>query len=230
MKYLCDPQVIPTVVPNSQTDIELRVEQFRGIATWLHIDITDGQFTTDQNWPMQLAALPAGLHYEAHLMVQDPKDVGTVLARAGAERILAHREVFADESEIRETFAAWKQAGAKEVGLSLLIDTSLNSIDEIVSECDMVLLMSIGKLGHQGEPFDDRALTRVEEMHAMHPDLMVGVDGGITEATVEALVRAGANRLSVGAAISKSADPAATYARIHERAMEGCKPLTMELM
>jgi 3-keto-L-gulonate-6-phosphate decarboxylase len=54
---------------------------------------------------------------------------------------------------------------------------------------------------------------------------MVAIDGGITEATVETLVRAGANRLCVGAAIASSADPARAYANIHERAMRGCQPV-----
>jgi len=89
-------------------------------------------------------------------------------------------------------------------------------------------MMSIARIGFQGQSFDERVLTRVEELHAKYPDLLVSVDGGVTEATVESLVRAGANRMTVGAALSRSADPAATYASILDRAMKGCAPQQSE--
>ncbi len=231
MKYLCDPQIIPAVIPHSFSEIVSRAELALGFAEWLHIDIDDGIFTPDKNWPIDgwRAALPEGISYEAHLMAADPGDIAHELIARGVLRLSAHREVFADDAVARDALVSWKAAGAREVGLALLIDTPLDSLDPVIDACDFVLLMSIAKVGHQGEPFDDRALTRVEELHAKYPDLMVAVDGGVSEASVEELVRAGANRLCVGSAIMKNADPAATYARIHERAMRGCAPLQTEL-
>jgi ribulose-phosphate 3-epimerase len=126
-------------------------------------------------------------------------------------------------------FAEWKAAGAKEVGVSLLLDTPLSTIEEYADMLDVVQLMSIAKVGAQGQPFDESIFSRIEELHAMYPDMMVAVDGGVAESNVEALTRAGANRLCVGSAISKAESPAAAYAAIHERAMRGCAPVTIEL-
>ena len=89
--------------------------------------------------------------------------------------------------------------------------------------------MSIGKIGAQGQPFDESVFSRIEELHATYPDMMVAVDGGVAESNVEALTRAGANRLCVGSAISKAEDPAAAYAAIHARAMKGCAPVTIDM-
>ena len=56
--------------------------------------------------------------------------------------------------------------------------------------------------------------------------LMVAVDGGVSEASVEELVRAGANRLIIGHALADSSNPAKTYMQILERAQKGCAPLS----
>lgn len=235
MKYLCDPHIIPTnTCPPDFAELVRRAEAFAEYALEIQLDIADGIFAPATSWPyapgqwseLEGAALPRAdvILHEAHLMVEKPYDIGVALAKAGCRRIVPHIETFADAETARHAFAAWRAAGAAEVGLSLLIDTPLESIDPLAADCDVVQIMSIAKIGAQGQPFDERALSRVEELHARYPDLMVAVDGGITESNIEELVRAGANRLCVGSAISKSENPAAAFASLHERAMRGCTP------
>lgn len=245
MKYLCDPHVIPTnTCPPDAAELERRSAQFAAMfsdsAQAVQLDIADGSFAPVVSWPYfhgQMSELERGarlpyadqMQYEIHMMVRDPLQIGVHLARAGALRLVPHIEVFENPEIAREAFAAWKQAGVAEIGLAILIDTPLERLDPLVKDIDVVQIMSIARIGKQGEPFDERALQRVEELHAKYPDLMVSVDGGITEANVELLVRAGANRLCVGSAISRADNPAAAFARIHERAMQGCVPAEHEL-
>ncbi|MEK7093163.1 MAG: hypothetical protein AAB927_01630, partial [Patescibacteria group bacterium] len=238
MKYLCDPQIIPSVVPLDVAHIESYGTLVAGYAKWLHVDIDDGRFESETTWPfrqpLQLqeldtfpsaANLPAGLSLEAHLMAYATIELGEKFAHAGFKRLTVHREAFDDDDSLRAALSAYRAAGAQEVGLALKIDTPLSSIEEIIDACDFIHLMSIADIGLQGRAFDERALSRVEELHAMYPDLMVCVDGGVSEATVEELVRAGANRLIVGHVLAESSNPEKTYAQIHERAMRGCAPL-----
>lgn len=240
MKYLCDPHILPTnTCPPDISELGRRTEQFAGFAQQMQLDVSDGIFSPVTSWPYfdgqkaeleKMAAhnqkLPHSeqIAYEVHLMVQEPARVGELLARAGCSRLLLHVEALPNASQIPDILAEWKAAGASEVGVSLLIETPLESIDSFVRHCDVVQLMSIAKIGAQGQPFDERALTRVEELHAKYPELMVAVDGGVGESNIEDLVRAGANRLCVGSAISKSDNPAQVFARLHERAMRGCTP------
>ena len=239
MKYLCDPHILPTnTCPSDLSELSSVSEALSQFATEIQLDIADGAFAPVTSWPYrhpqwsELEALTGGrglphadrIFYEAHLMVQEPLDIGMLLARAGVKRIIPHAEAIVSDPEAHTFFTQWREAGAHEVGLALLIDTPLEAIDAFIDECDVVQIMSIAHIGAQGQPFDDRALSRVEEFHARYPDKMVSVDGGITEANVDALVRAGANRLCVGSAISKATDPAAAFARIHARAMLGCTP------
>jgi len=238
MKYLCDPHVIPTVVPR---DLDHLLSYAAFVATFsdsLHVDIDDGQFAPSTTWPLsdpqQLAeldtlSLPPQLAYEAHLMTANPADLGVRFAHAGFSRIVMHREPFGTPAEARAALDECRAAGAREAGLALLLETPLSLLEEVAPACDFVHLLSVARIGEQGQPFDESTLSRVEELHALYPDLMVSIDGGVTEATVEQLVRAGANRLAVGAAISTSEDPASAFARIHERAMRGCAPISGEV-
>lgn len=245
MKYLCDPHILPTnTCPPDLEELEKRTAAVLDFAPEIQLDAADGIFAPVTSWPYlegQWAALEAmaehgeklphadKLVYEAHLMVQDPRTLGTLFARVGCTRILPHLETLSGAESARVMFAEWKMAGAKEIGVSLLIETPLADIDPYADMLDVVQLMSIAKVGAQGQPFDESIFSRIEELHAMYPDMMVAVDGGVAESNVEALTRAGANRLCVGSAISKAESPAAAYAAIHERAMRGCAPVTIEL-
>ncbi len=240
MKYLCDPRILPTnTCPPDLSELTRRTEEFSQFANEVQLDIADGVFAPVTSWPYQSSQwqeleslvtrsenIPATetVAYEAHLMVQDPAELGVLLAKAGVKRILYHAESVPN-NDAMHMIARWKEAGAAEVGVALLIDTELETIDGVIESCDVVQLMSIAKIGAQGQPFDERALSRVEELHARHPDLMVAVDGGISESNVELLVRAGANRLCVGSAISNASDKSAAYQTLYERAMRGCAPI-----
>lgn len=225
-------------------ELEKRTASVLSFAAEIQLDACDGQFAPVTSWPYRDGqwdalkkmaekgeTLPHAekVVYEAHLMVNDPRELGTLFARVGCTRILPHLETLTDADSAREMFAAWKAAGAKEVGVSLLLDTPLTNLEPYAAMLDVVQLMSIAKVGAQGQPFDETIYSRIEELRAMYPDMMVAVDGGVAENNVEALTRAGANRLCVGSAISKAEDPAAAYAAIHARAMQGCAPATLEL-
>lgn len=238
MKYLCDPHVIPAVMPRDFAQLNAFARQFSDFADYIHLDIMDGDFAPNPGWPLsdleqrkelaQLAeggiSLPAGVSFEVHLMTRSPREFGEMFARAGAARIIAHIEAFDSPEDVLKAFSDWKSAGAREVGLSIKMETPLRMLEEVAQQCDVIQVMSIVEIGYQGKAFDERALSRVEELHAHYPEMMVAVDGGVSEGTVELLARAGANRLVVGGAIVGSTNPAATYARIHERAMRGCTP------
>lgn len=245
MKYLCDPHILPTnTCPPDLVELEKRTAAAMSFAPEIQLDVADGAFAPVTSWPYfdeQWSHLEAmaeegtklphadTIVYEAHLMIQDPAVMGTLLARVGCTRILPHLETLKDAESVRQMFAEWKAAGATEVGVSLLLDTSLSDIELYADMLDVVQLMSIAKVGAQGQPFDESIFSRIEELRAMYPDMMVAVDGGVAESNVEALTRAGANRLCVGSGISKAADPAAAYAAIHSRAMRGCAPVTIEM-
>ncbi|HVU75596.1 MAG TPA: hypothetical protein VHD38_02050 [Candidatus Paceibacterota bacterium] len=236
MKYICDPHIVPSVVPADLSAIGAAVER-SAYAHALHIDIVDGIFAADQTWPPSIEAVSdvaavvhahPQMNITAHLMKSNPRELGIAFVKAGVRSVVGHAEAFASPKDATDALAAWKAAGAHEVGIALKIETPLSILGEI-SGYDIVQLMSIAEIGHQGEPFDDRILSRVEEVHAEYPELMVAVDGGVSEANIEELVRAGANRLVVGHVLTESDAPERIFSDMLERAMRGCAPSAAEL-
>jgi pentose-5-phosphate-3-epimerase len=226
--------IAPTnTCPLDYPELVRRSTAFAKFSPKIHLDISDGKFTSVTSWPYgedqwselenmanQRVALPLSkiVEYEVHLMVQDPLRVGTYMARVGGHRILGHLETFVGSHAVKEAFSAWRAGGAEEVGLALLLDTPLSALEEYASQCDCVLLMSIPSLGKQGAPFDERIYERIESLHAKYPELSIGVDGGVGEANIKKLIQAGANRFGVGSAITKTPDPAAAYTHLLETA------------
>jgi len=220
-------EILPTnTCPLDYPELVRRSSAFAKFSPRLHLDISDGRFTPVTSWPYgedqwpelekmaerrEVLPLSKIVFNEVHMMVQDPLRVGTFMARIGCRRVLGHLETFSGAAAAKEAFSAWRAGGADEVGLALLIDTPLSALDEYASQCDAVLLMSIPTLGKQGAPFDERIYERVKELHAKYPEIVMGIDGGVSEENIGKLADAGASRFGVGSAITKTPDPASTY-------------------
>ncbi len=211
------PEIIPTVVPQSIDDVIRARETFGSFSSALHIDAADGVFAPNTTWmPAPDEKLPDSdsTLYEAHLMVLNPLLIGVAFARAGASRIIGHVEAFSHAESAQEAFAMWKGAGAKEVGIAMLLTTPADTLLPYIDLCDSVLFMTIASIGVQGIPFDERSIERIKKFHKRYPETLIAIDGGVSESNIKKLARAGASRFSVGSALSKSEDPADTYHRL----------------
>jgi ribulose-phosphate 3-epimerase len=208
-------EIIPTLVPASFDEIRTAAARYP-FAPVLHIDAGDGSFVPNTTWqPAEGDQLPTSHIWEAHLMVSDPV-AGALFAKAGASRIIAHLEAFADRGAIPAAFDAWKAAGAREVGLALKLDTALDPAS--IPPCDVIHLMTIARIGTQGAPFEASSLDRIALIRSQFPQAVIAVDGGINETNIAEVARAGANRFCVGAALASSPEPEAVYKRLVEAA------------
>lgn len=206
-------QIIPTVVPESLEDVLRARERYAPFAKELHIDIADGIFAKHTTWmPEEGDQLLSrdDFSYSAHLMVASPYDAGMLAVRAGVKTLIAHVEAFADEDDARRAFEMWRGESVS-VGAALLLETPLELLHTVLPVVDFVHLMSIETIGAQGAPFDSGIYDRVQELHVLHPDVRIGVDGGVSAQNIEELVRAGARRFSVGSVLAESEQPEDTY-------------------
>ncbi|MBM3261555.1 hypothetical protein FJY93_03995 [Candidatus Kaiserbacteria bacterium] len=211
--------IIPTIVPRTREELEEAVRIAEGFSTRLHVDIDDGLFTSQVTWPYtglgkydaQSISLPTAVSIHVHLMVQEPLQIGLDLIRAGAKSVIGHIERCADPSEAEHILTQWRAAGAREVGLAILIDTPLGDMERSILFCDVVQMMSIARVGAQGAPFDPRAIERVSALHKSHPHALISVDGGVNAENVSDLLAAGAKRFCVGSAIMQATDPVDAY-------------------
>lgn len=223
-------EILPTnTCPRTFVELSDNTSSISVYARAIHLDIGDGVFVKALSWPygpgqwediehmaVSGGALPGveKILYEAHLMVDEPLRLGELLARLGCARIVAHLESFANADTLRSAFSVWKTAGASEAGVSVLLETPLQSLEPIINECDVVQVMSIATLGSQGALFDSRAIERIRVLHATYPTLTISVDGGVSEKNITSLARAGIRRFCIGSAISKAEQPAVAYATL----------------
>lgn len=219
-------EIVPTnTSPATLTELSHSTEFLKELSPWIQLDLADGVFVPVVSWPYQsgqweeLENLTRGtklpfsdsIHYEVHLMVQEPMQIGELLARAGAKRILGHIEALGNHGNVHKAFAAWKGAGVAEVGLAVLMETPVSDILPLVPQCNVVQLMSIAALGRQGAPYEPGVIERIQQLHEAYPELTIEVDGGVSLTNIADLARAGASRFGVGSAITKADDPAAAY-------------------
>ncbi|MBI5457468.1 hypothetical protein HY971_01960 [Candidatus Kaiserbacteria bacterium] len=223
-------EIVPTnTCPPDLAELSRRSAFFADFSEWVQLDISDGLFTQERSWPYgegqwaELESLADGslqppfvrdINYETHMMVEEPGELGLRLAQAGIQRIIGHVEAFADEKEILEALGAWRSAGAREVGLAILLDTPLPVLEPMIPACDVVQVMSIATLGKQGAPYDIRAIARIGELHSKYPTLTISVDGGVSMKNIAELTRAGARRFGVGSAITKAENPKVAYEQL----------------
>jgi len=205
-------EIIPTVVPASWDDVVQTAKRYP-FAKARHVDFADGIFAPNTTWLPEVNGIYKidGITLEAHLMVKEPKAAGESLASGGFERLIGHVEAISD---IGETFARWKAAGAREVGLGMLYQTAIEAIDRYVAQCDAVQMMSIASIGVQGIPYESEAPRRIAALHERYPELLIADDGGVGERNIEALAQAGVRRFCVGSALSKAMDPETMYKRL----------------
>ncbi len=212
-------EIIPTYVPRDSEDLAAGAAKIRTFASSIHLDVDDGIFAPHLTWPYTQAEIfgtfdlssLAALEIEVHLMVEQPREIGIAFARAGAARIIGHVEAFSSGEDVHGTLDAWRRNGAREVGLGILMGTPFELLEHHLLIANAVHMMSIATIGVQGIPFDPRSAERIAEFHERHPEILISVDGGVSENNITSLVRAGARRFGVGSAISKADNPKAAY-------------------
>ena len=218
-------ETIPALLSRSREEIHKAAQSVLPFALTVQLDVVDGLFNNNLTWPYESTglieagfdelALPSltELYWEVHLMTQMPQALGEKFIAMGAKRIIAHIEALGNADVARDTFDVWHAAGAH-VGVSLLLDTPISAIEELVHDVEVVQVMSIAQIGVQGYTFDARATVRITELRNRYPHIVIAVDGGVNAANAPELVAAGANRLCVGSAILKAEDPRAAYDEI----------------
>jgi ribulose-phosphate 3-epimerase len=174
-------------------------------ADWIHVDIMDGHFVP--NMSMGRKALEAckqvtQLPLDVHLMVESPENFIEWYAESGASHLTVHIEA---TPNIHQVLQRIRKLGCQ-AGITLNPGTPSSSLDAVLHMVDLVLVMTVNP-GFGAQKFIPEALPKIREIRhkldQVNPQAVIQVDGGISSATIDQVIEAGAQVFVAGNAVFK---------------------------
>lgn len=177
-------------------------------ADMIHIDVMDGMFVPNISFGIPIIKSIrklTKLTFDVHLMIEDPSRYVEDFVNAGADIITVHYEA---DRHIDRTINYIKSFGVK-AAVALNPATPVESIKYLISNVDMVLIMSVNP-GFGGQKYIEYCTDKIKEVRALadkfNKNLMIQVDGGIDETNISKVVSSGADVIVAGSAIFKNGD------------------------
>ena len=207
------PSILSADFSNLRQDVK-KVEDCG--ADLLHIDVMDGMFVP--NITIGAPVVKAlrkhtKLPFDVHLMIENPDRHIEDFVKAGSDIITVHAEA---TKHLHRTIQNIKSYGIK-CGVALNPATPLEEVEWILSDIDMVLLMTVNP-GFGGQSYIESMTKKVAKLRNIVDreklDIDIEVDGGITTGNIKMLKETGANVFVSGSTIFKASDMEKTISEL----------------
>ncbi len=206
MKRLIAPSILAADFNHLYDEISMLNESE---ADWIHFDVMDGVFVPNISFGLpviehvyKIARKPL----DVHLMIVDPHKYIKDFKQAGAYYLNVHYEAC---NHLNRTVNEIKELGMK-AAVTVNPHTSIRLLDDIITDVDMVLVMSVNP-GFGGQEFIENSYNRIKRLKELivkkNSNALIEVDGGVDMNNAGKLYEAGVDVLVAGTTIFEAPDP-----------------------
>jgi ribulose-phosphate 3-epimerase len=206
MERFVSPSVLAADFNNLSKEITIINKSNAG---WLHCDVMDGMFVPNISFGFPIIESLKKISdkpLDVHLMIVEPEKYIKRFCSIGLDILTIHAEA---SNHLHRAVGLIKENGAK-AGISLNPHTPVESLSEIISEIDLVLIMSVNP-GFGGQKFIENTYIKIDKLKKMiassNSHALIEVDGGIDLTNAGKLYKHGANILVAGTSVFRSDDP-----------------------
>ena len=218
------PRIAPSILAADFGRLAAQVESVEQAgADWIHVDVMDGHFVPNLTiGPVVVEAVKrvTRLPLDVHLMIEQPERYVDAFVKAGAATVGVHVEAC---PHLHRTVGQIREAGAR-ASVVLNPGTPASAVEAVLGDVDQVLVMTVDP-GFGGQSFIDSMIPKIAELRSWIDerglDVDLEVDGGISERTIGAAARAGADVFVAGTAVFGAPDRGEAIAALRRAADEG---------
>lgn len=200
--------IVPALLVESQGEFEHKLRLVEGVVDLIQVDVLDGSLFSNTCWydPERIGALQTHVKMELHMMVENPLPIIEAWQKYVPTfcRAIVHAEAHRPTGTITGYI---KDDLGLEVGVAINPETPLKEIESIIHLVDQLTVLGVHP-GKSGQTFEgDYILEKIQHTKRHRPDLIVEIDGGVTDDLLETLVKAGTDRICAASLIFNDPDP-----------------------
>lgn len=174
----------------------------------IHVDVMDGHFVPNITFgaPVMKSLLgKTGIPFDVHLMIENPDMYIADFVTENTEYITVHQEACI---HLHRTIQNIRSHGVR-AGVSINPATPVCMIEEVLSDVDMVLVMSVNP-GFGGQKFISSALDKIRALDNIRKernlDFVIEIDGGAGADNIDEILAAGTDIVVAGSSVFKKGD------------------------